>query len=157
MAKAVSKRLIALLLVTMMIVSVLPIHAFAFSSESKTTDAVKPIESNPFTEKTLLNEVKSQMDAILDKYLGSNDLTPVAVEDAVLSLEENKLINAWEECNSLNVKAEPLTDAEEYFLKRYESSATYDCFYGLLSEIFATKAEENVAYGAGSASAAAGP
>ncbi len=151
--KVAGKRFIALLLVTMMIVSVLPIQALAFSTDSSVADKAEPMDSKPFDEKTLLNEVKDQMDAILDKYLGSVELTPVAVEKAVLTMNAYELANAWEECNSLSVMAEPLTDAEEFFLNRYASAETYDCFYGLLCDIFADL-EETAKYSAGSTSAA---
>ena len=136
MIKKASKRLLSLLLVVMMIVSLLPVQAFALDSDSETAEQLEHMAINPFLETLLLKEVKAQMDETLDKYLGTRTLSLEAVEKAVLSLNDQDLAKAWDACEALRLKAEPMTDAESYFAKRYESAETFGYFYKILREIF---------------------
>jgi len=138
MIKKASKKLISLLLVVMLVVSILPIQALALENDIETNDqhSHQHMDINTFEETLLLKEVKAQMDEILDKYLGARVLPIEAVEDAVWSMEDDALISAWEECEELCVKAEPMTDAEVYFAKLYESTETFGYFYEVLSDIF---------------------
>ncbi len=137
-----SKRLMSILLAILMLVSIVPFQTFATETASVETEQYEPeallerMDINAFLETLLLKDVKSDMDKILDKYLGARDLTPKQVEDAVLSFNNDALTFAWEDCQALCAKAEPLTDAEEYFAKLYESTETFGYFYGILCEIF---------------------
>ena len=138
MIKKSSKRLISVLLAVLMLVSFVPFQVFATETVTVDTEEQKleHMSINAFAETLLLKDVKEDMDKILDKYLGARDLTPEQVEGAVLSFNNEALTLAWEECQTLCDKAEPLTDAEEYFVKLYESTQTFECFYGILCEIF---------------------
>ena len=137
MIKKASKNLISLLLVVMMVVSILPIHAFALEYDLETNDQHnhQHMDVDSIEETLLLKEVKAKMDEILDKYLGARVLSAEAVEDAVWNMDEDAMISSWEECEALRVKAEPMTDEEIYLAKLYESTETFGCFYEFLCEI----------------------
>ncbi|MBE6533918.1 MAG: DUF945 domain-containing protein, partial [Ruminococcaceae bacterium] len=135
MIKKMSKRLISWFLVVLMVVSVLPFNAFAQTTVEDEHEH-EHMDINPFEETLLLKEVKAQMDEILDKYLGARDLSLEEVENAFWELSDDELMEAWDECEALRVKAEDMTDAEVYFAKLYESTQTFGYFYEMLCEIF---------------------
>ncbi len=138
MIKKLSKKLISLLLVAMMVVSVLPIQAFALENSAETDDQHnhQHMDINAFKETVLLKEVKSKMDAILNKYLGKTILPQADVEYVVWSMDDEALTSAWEESEALLELGDTMTDAEIYFLERHESYETFGYFYEVLSEIF---------------------
>jgi len=150
MIKRVSKRLMALLLVVVMTVSLLPVQALALSGE--TAEILPPMAINPFLKTVLLKEVKAQMDEILDKYLGARDLSLEAVEETVWNLDDEALASAWEACEALQEKAEPLTDAETYFVKHYESAETYGYLYEILEQIYIGEPEASASAASSSGS-----
>ena len=138
MVKSISKRLISLLLVLLLALSLVPAQVFAL--ESGADDAEQHnhehMDINSFEETVLLKEVKSQMDEILDNYLGARVLSREEVEDMVWNLDDDSLMSAWDECEALREKVEAMTDAETYFMRLYESTETFGYFYEVLSEIF---------------------
>ena len=115
MLKSTNKRLIAFLLATMMLISSAPLSVLAVADEftsnhtdhDHNTETNETLDINDFEETTLLKEVKSQIDAILDKYLGGRVMTAEDVESAVWDMSDDDLISAWEESEALRVKAEP--------------------------------------------------
>ena len=131
-----TKRLIAFLLAFMMLVSVLPMSAIAQTIEDITEQSIEHMDINAFTETVLLKEVKADMDAILDKYLGARILSAYEVEEIFFELSEEEMMQAWADCQALSEKAEPMTDAEVYFLKLYESTETFLYLYQILCDIF---------------------
>ena len=137
MINAMSKRLITALLAVLLVVSVFPAQAFAWETgEQASEEILEPMDPNAFTETVLLKQVKSEMEALLIKYLGTTLLSQVEVEDAVYSMDEDQMVAAWEESAALGETAEGLTDAEVYFLKLNESTQTFGYFYEVLSDIF---------------------
>ncbi|MBE6933611.1 MAG: hypothetical protein E7462_00935 [Ruminococcaceae bacterium] len=132
MVKAMSKRLISLLLVLVMVVSAAPFHAFALDSEAEVAQKHPHMEINPFVETVLLKEAKAKMDEILNKYLGKTTMSKEQIEECIGQLEDGRLILAGEEAEALAELVDSMTDAEEYFFDRYESAETYSYFYEVL-------------------------
>ncbi len=115
MINAVSKRLISLLLLLTVIISAVPIQAYGLS-ETEETDQHQHMEVNPIEETVLLKEVKSKMDAILVKYLGTKTMSKEDVEDTVWGMEDDTLMAAWDEVGDFEELASSMTDAEFFFL-----------------------------------------
>ena len=113
-------RLLASLLAFMMLVSVLPLNVFADEIEGADVEQeVEHMDINAFTETVLLKEVKAEIDAILDKYLGARVLTREEVEEIFYELSEDDMRQAWADSQALAEKTETMTDAEVYFAKLY--------------------------------------
>ena len=138
MFKIAGKRFVSWLLVMIMVATMLPAQAFALESGSVDTnsDSHQHMDINSFAQTSLVKEAKAKIDEILDKYLGSRKLSQAEVEEVVWCLEDEALIEAWEECEALCEKSESMTDAEAYFIKLYESTQTFGYFYEILSQIF---------------------
>ena len=142
--KTIGKRLLAILMVVMMFVSVVPYQAFALASEPDTTvteqhdhdTILDPMESKPITETVLLKQVKAEMERILTKYLGTITMPEPEVEEFVWNMEEDDLYAAWDEAQAVADMADPMTDAEVYFLQQYEGIDTFASFYKVLDDIF---------------------
>jgi len=137
MAKTTSKRLISLLLVVMMVVSFVPVQAFALESSTENTDQneIQHMEPNPFVKTVLLKEVKSKIDTVLGTYLGTTIMSKEDVENIVSDMDDGYLISSWEETSAIVELIKTMTDAEVYFLKQHESTETFGYFYASLNEI----------------------
>ena len=120
MINTLSKRLITALLAVLLIVSVFPAQAFAWENNVQSNDEIlEPMDINAFANTVLLKQVKSEMDQLLNKYLGTTNMAQSEIEDVVYSMEDEELISAWEEVQAWADKAATITDAEIYFLERY--------------------------------------
>ena len=134
--KTSSKRLISLLVVVMMVVSLMPIQAFAIETDTETTDHQHTEEVIQFVETELVKESKSVMDEILDKYLGARIMSREDVEEFVWNMDEDALYSAWDEVQAYGELVEPMSDEETALMLAYESTPTFGYFYETLNEIF---------------------
>jgi len=130
MTKTTSKRLLSLVLVVMMVVSFTPNAYMVGNTEHQHT------EENALVETELVKEVKSQMDTILNKYLGTTVMSEEDVADAVWSMDEEDMISSWDEASAVAEMTEAMTEDEAYLTKLYEGFETFGYFYATLNEIF---------------------
>ena len=132
-----SKRLISWLLATMMVFSLVPFHAVAVEDGTTVTGHDhENVDITAFEETSLLKEVKADIDEILDKYLGARKMSFEEVEEIIWDMSEDDMLSAWDDCEALRVKAEPMTVEEIYFAKLYESTETFGYFYEVMCDIF---------------------
>ena len=136
-------RLISLILTVVMLITAMPLYAFAegisaisetapSESESSSQDVV---ESKPFEETILLKEIKKDIAKILDKYLGTLVMSEEDVKAAVSAMDEDTQFDALMEIYDLSIIIEEeLTDAEIYFLELYEGAKTLEYLAPILYE-----------------------
>ena len=136
-------RLISLILTVAMLITAMPLYAFAegisaisetapSESESSNKDVV---ESKPFEETILLKEIKKEIAKILDKYLGTLVMSEEDIKAAVSAMDEDTQFDALMEIYDLSIIIEEeLTDAEIYFLELYEGAKTLEYLAPILYE-----------------------
>ena len=134
------KRMISLILVVLMIVPMIPFNAFANENHSE-NGALTGIDSKPFEETVLLKQIKIDIARILDSYLGSITMSEEDVKAAVSAMDEDTQFEALLESDDIVMLFEELTDAELYFLERYEGIETFAYLYNSLAEIFGMNAD----------------
>ena len=136
-------RLISLILTVAMLITAMPLYAFAegisaisetapSESESSSQDVV---ESKPFEETILLKEIKKEIAKALNQYLGKLVMSEEEVKAAVSAMDEDTQFDAWFATDDIRLMAEDLTDAEAYFLLQYEGAATFGYLCESLDEI----------------------
>ena len=137
-------RLISLILTVAMLITAMPLYAFAEGisaisetapSESESSSNKDVVESKPFEETILLKEIKKEIAEILDKYLGTLVMSEEDVKAAVSAMDEDTQFDALMEIYDLSIIIEEeLTDAEIYFLELYEGAKTLEYLAPILYE-----------------------
>ncbi|MBR3844173.1 MAG: hypothetical protein IKM39_01555 [Clostridia bacterium] len=89
MINLIRKRLLPLLLVMLMLVSVVPSQVFAAenSVQTEAQEEHQHMDYNPFTETVLLKQVKSEMDTVLTKYLGTTVMDQNTVLNTAIMMD----------------------------------------------------------------------
>ena len=146
MKNIISKKILPLLLVTMMLFSMTPVQVFAeidHSDHNHNNENVVESDKNDQSSETIkewestkLNEAKAKIDAYLTKYLGMTTMSMPEVEEIVWEMDEDTMIAAWDELELLKKYFDTLTDAEIYFLEKYENVETFGYLWEVLDQIF---------------------
>ena len=118
------KRLLALFLAILMVVSMAPMSVFAAMGADERDDieteegsgTATEMESKPFEETLLVKEVKSQIDALLNKYLGTTIMSEEDVQNIVFDMDGDTFDNAYLDSCDIIEAAEEMTDAEKEIL-----------------------------------------
>ena len=120
------KRVVSLVLVVMMMITAIPMQVFAFENNETNSgsQSLTEVENKPFEETVLIKQVKTDIARILDKYLGTITMSEEDVKAAVSAMDIDTQDMAFEEISEVIMEAEELTDAELYFLEKYEGTAT---------------------------------
>ena len=138
-------RLISLILTVALLITAMPLYAFAegISAISETAPSENEsssdvVESKPFEETLRMKEIKQEIAKVLKKYLGKLVMSAEDVKAAVSAMDEDTQFDAFFESEDIVMTLEDLTDAELYFFERYESAETFQHFYNALYEIMLT-------------------
>ena len=124
------KRILSLMLVVMMAVTMLPFHAHAAETNVEYSEdgTLEGLENKPFEETILLKQIKADIARILDKYLGTLQMSEEDVKAVVSGMDFETQEEAWLEIDEVLASMFDLTDAEVYFLEQYEGMETFVCF-----------------------------
>ena len=144
-----AKRLCAALIVLMILVTMMPLSAFAAESAdhnhsdevANNKDVVTNVDDTELSDETLsgatalLQEVKARMDEILNHYLGATVLTEAEAMNAMYALDGNSLWNAWIDSSELMSVIETMSEVEIKLLELYESTPTFGFLYDTLYQM----------------------
>ena len=135
------KRLLALFLAILMVVSMAPMSVFAATGADEQnieteegSGTATEMESKPFEETLLVKEVKSNMDALLNKYLGTTIMSEEDVQNIVFDMDGDTFDNAYLDSCDIIEAAEEMTDAEKYFIDIYPSTNTFRYLWEAMNE-----------------------
>ena len=140
-----SKRFFAVLLVVVMLLTMVPMNAFAAEatpdhvhtddeivSQSVAQDDAELSDDTLSGATEFLQQVKAQMDELLIKHLGKTVMTEAEIYNAMYSVD---LWNAWVESDALVATIGTMSEVEFKLLELYESTPTFVYFYELLYSV----------------------
>ena len=123
---------LSVLMVLVMLISAVPTTAFATDLQTvfgKTEVTPSTEDPSQIEDTQLLSDVKSAIDGLLTKYLGSTVMSQEDVTSAVIDMNSDTLKEAWKESKEVVVCAQSMSDDEFYKLGYYESTETFGYFY----------------------------
>ncbi|MBE6824412.1 MAG: hypothetical protein E7513_03595 [Ruminococcaceae bacterium] len=130
MFKEFTKRCLSVLLALMMLLSIMPLSTFAAQVDLSSTVDINDSQ-NQSTE--LLEQVKAEIDEILNNCNLNNEMTQSQVEKAVYKLDGNTVYGAWDDISALIKTVETSMTEEEFaLLEQYESFEVLGYLYDIL-------------------------
>ena len=155
-------KILSMLLILMMLFSMTPVQVFAEMDHSGHNHGDTAEDTNlggntgddnhnsdhehkedEEWQTTKLNEAKSKIDALLNKYLGTTTMSKSDVEKSIEKMDDKTLEAAKDELVKLLEFVATLSDAETFFLERYENIETFGYFHDALDKIFNGEIEQH--------------